>query len=166
MQIVKELNIFDIFRLKPSKLELCIENSPYLAFASKMFWLYLKVTQSIGIENNYRKKCKQSLIHFDFKDFSSRRQYFLIEIILGPLGPIVLKIDFFCTPCNYALLWHCWIIHKCYHSIFSEKAEVYFCQKYRSSRKQNIRSDYWNSASRKKKSYIIHCSIMLKGISH
>ena len=62
MQMVKEVEIFDIFRLKPSKLELCIENSPYLAFASKLFWLHLKVTPSIGIENNHRKKCKQSLI--------------------------------------------------------------------------------------------------------
>ena len=62
MQMVKEVKILDIFRLKPSKLELCIENLHYLAFASKLLWLHLKVTPSIGIENNHRKKCKQSLI--------------------------------------------------------------------------------------------------------
>ena len=62
MQMVKEVKTLDIFQLKPSKLELCIENLPYLVFASKLFWLHLKVTPSIGIENNHRKTFKQSLI--------------------------------------------------------------------------------------------------------
>jgi len=61
MQMVKEVKILDIFRLKPLKLELCTKNWPYLAFASKLFWLHLKVTPSIGIEKNDRKQCKQSL---------------------------------------------------------------------------------------------------------
>ena len=62
MQMVKEVKIIDIFQLKPSKLELRIKNSPYLSFASNFFWLHLKVTPSIAIENNHRKKFKQSLI--------------------------------------------------------------------------------------------------------
>ena len=69
--MVKEVKILEIFRLKPSKLKLCIESSPYLAFASKLFWLYLKVTPSIGIGNNHRKTCKQSLIVISLRNWRS-----------------------------------------------------------------------------------------------
>ena len=62
MQMLNEAKILDIFRLKTSKLELCIKNSQYFAFASKLLWLHLAVTPSIGIENNHRKNCKQCLI--------------------------------------------------------------------------------------------------------
>ena len=40
---------------------------PYLAFASKLFWLHLIVTPSIGIGNKHRKKCKQSLFILTFR---------------------------------------------------------------------------------------------------
>ena len=61
MQMLKEVKILDFFRLKPSKLELFIENSQYLAFPPTLLCLHLKVTPSIGNENNHRKNCKQCL---------------------------------------------------------------------------------------------------------
>ena len=65
MQMLKEVKILDIFRLKTLKFELCIENSQDLAFASKVLWLHLTVTPSVGIEKTHRKIVNNALFHFE-----------------------------------------------------------------------------------------------------
>ena len=110
--MLNEPKILNIFRLKTSKLELCIKNSQYLAFASKFLWLHFKVTPSIGIENNHRKNCKQCLISRTAQqeriDRAEETDNFFLGCIVGSFG-IAITLALVLLPlsiCCTALIYH------------------------------------------------------------